>query len=202
MKVLLINGSPKSNGCTFTALSEVSTTLNKEGISTEFFHIGSKPVYGCTACQKCRENKRCTFSDDLCNSLIESMANSDGIIIGSPVYYAGPNGALCALLDRAFYAGNSLVVGKPASAIVSCRRAGSTAALDRLNKYITINKMPYISSQYWNMVHGSKAEDVAKDEEGLQTMRVLGLNMAHFLKLQEGTSLPQTEPRLWTNFIR
>jgi multimeric flavodoxin WrbA len=204
MKVLLVNGSPNKEGCTFTALTEVAGALQKNGIDTEIFHIGRKPVHGCIACGRCTEINRCTFDDDVCNELMERMAAADGIIVGSPVYYAGPNGALCALLDRVFFSSSHKLTNKPAAAVVSCRRGGSTAAFDRLNKYFTISQMPVVTSQYWNMVHGMSPEEVRKDFEGMQIMRTLGYDMAWMLKsIREGKQpLPEREPRVYMNFIR
>lgn len=207
MKVLLINGSPKKEGCTYTALMEVAGQLNKNGIDTEIFHIGNKPIRGCTGCGKCATNNgRCIFNDDVVNEAIAKMEEADGLIIGSPVYYASANGALICLLDRMYYAGNCFAY-KPGAAVVSARRAGTTASIDELNKYFTISKMPIVSSQYWNMVHGSNPEDVKKDLEGLQIMRALGDNMAWLLKSIEagknaGIELPQSEAKVRTNFIR
>lgn len=203
IKVLLINGSPHADGCTFTALSEAAKTLEAEGIETQIFHIGKSPVRGCIACGACGKLGKCAFDDDPANEMLRLMLEADGIIVGSPVYYAGPNGALCALLDRAFYAGGSFAF-KPAAAVVSARRSGTTAAFDRLNKYFTINRMPVVSSQYWNGVHGFTPDDVKKDEEGLQTMRTLGHNMTWMLKsIAEGKQpVPTIEPRKPTNFIR
>ncbi len=203
MKVLLINGSPHENGCTYTALSEVAKTLETEGIETQIFHIGKKPVRGCIACGACGKLGKCVFDDDPANEMMKLMQEADGIVIGSPVYYAGPNGALCALLDRAFYAGSGFEF-KPAAAVVSARRSGTTATFDRLNKYFTINRMPVVSSQYWNGVHGFTPDDVKKDEEGLQTMRTLGRNMAWMLKsIADGKQpLPTIEPFMPTHFIR
>lgn len=204
MKVLLINGSPHENGCTHTALSEVAKTLNAQGIETQIFHIGTKPVRGCIACGGCAKLGRCAFDDDPANEMLALMREADGIVIGSPVYYAGPNGALCALLDRAFYASKKTLLFKPAAAVVSARRSGTTATFDRLNKYFTINRMPVVSSQYWNGVHGFTPDDVRADEEGLQTMRTLGYNMAWMLKsIANGNRpLPEIEPRKSTNFIK
>lgn len=204
MKVLLINGSPHATGCTFTALSEVAKALNEEGIETQIFHIGAKPVRGCIACSGCSKGFGCVFEDDAANEMGALMQKADGIIVGSPVYYAGPNGALCALLDRAFQSIGRNLAGKPAAAVVSARRSGTTATFDRLNKYFTISKMPVVSSQYWNAVHGFTPEDVMQDEEGLQTMRTLGYNMAWMLKSIESGKQPspKTEPRKRTNFIR
>ena len=204
MKVLLINGSPHENGCTHTALSEVASALNTQGIDTQIYHIGRAPVRGCIACGACSKLNRCAFDDDPANEILALMREADGIVIGSPVYYAGPNGALCALLDRAFYASKKSLQFKPAAAVVSARRSGTTATFDRLNKYFTINRMPIVSSQYWNGVHGFTPDDVKKDEEGLQTMRTLGYNMAWMLKnIANGNQpLPEIEPRKSTNFIK
>lgn len=204
MKVLLINGSPHAKGCTYTALSEIATVLNAQGIETQIFHIGNKPVRGCIACGGCARQGKCVFDDDVANEMGALMSEADGIVIGSPVYYAGPNGALCCLLDRAFYSVGRKLAFKPAAAVVSARRSGTTAAFDRLNKYFTINRMPIVSSQYWNGVHGFTPDDVRKDEEGLQTMRTLGYNMAWILKnIHSGTEpLTKAEPRKVTNFIK
>lgn len=208
MKVLLINGSPHDKGCTFTALSEIKKTLESENIEAEIFHIGTNPVRGCIGCGGCAKNDgKCVFNDDVVNEIIEKAKTSDAFVFGSPVHYASPAGALCAVLDRAFYAGGAAFKYKPGAAIVSCRRSGTTAALDCLNKYFTISNMPVVSSCYWNMVHGSKAEDVLKDEEGLQIMRGIGKNMAWLLKCIElgeknGISHPQPEAKIRTNFIK
>ena len=204
MQVLLINGSPHEAGCTFTALSEVASSLEKNGIETNFFHIGKKPVHGCVACYGCTKTGKCAFDDDVCNTISALADKADGIVIGSPVYFASANGALCALLDRAFFAASNAFIGKPGAAIVSCRRGGAGSAFDRLNKYFTISQMPVVASQYWNAVHGSTPEDVRRDEEGLQIMRTLGANMAWLLKsIAEGkVPRPEQEKRLRTNFIR
>jgi len=206
MKVLLINGSPNKNGCTYTALAEIEKELNKNNIETEIFQIGNKPIRGCTACGKCSGN-RCIFNDDVVNEALEKCENIDGFIVGSPVYYASANGAVVSLLDRMFYAGGSLLKYKPAAAIASARRAGTTATLDILNKYFTISCMPIVSSQYWNMVHGNNPDEVKQDLEGLQIMRTLGKNVAWLLKCIEsgkenGINIPEQEPRQRTNFIR
>lgn len=203
-KVLLINGSPHGEGCTYTALQEVAAALQQEGVITEFLHTGSKPVRGCTGCKACRMTSKCVYNDDPANAILQGILDADGIVIGSPVYYAGPNGALLALLDRAFYASGRLFAGKPAAAVVSCRRGGASAAFDRLNKYFTISQMPVIASQYWNAVHGNTPEEVRQDAEGLQIMRTLGRNMAWMLKSIQAGGLPQPEgePRVNTNFIR
>jgi len=205
MKVLLINGSPHKEGCTFTALMEVAGALAKNGVDSEIFHIGTKPMQGCTACMKCHSGLgRCVFRDEVYEALLPAVDACDGLVVGSPVYYAGANGSLCALLDRLFFSLHGKFAGKPAAAVVSCRRGGASATFDRLNKYFTINQMPVVSSQYWNSVHGHTPDEVRKDAEGLQTMRTLGNNMAWLLKnIAEGkVPRPEQEPREVTNFIR
>ena len=204
MKVLLVNGSPHENGCTYTALTEISNQLKKNDIDSEIFHIGKDPVRGCIACGACGKLKKCVFDDDRCNILAEKMVEADALILGSPVYFAGPNGALCALLDRAFYFASGKMAGKPGAAVVSCRRGGASATFDRLNKYFTISRMPVAASQYWNSVHGTCAEDVLQDEEGLQTMRTLADNMAWMLKNIEAGKVerPVAEKKISTNFIK
>ena len=201
-KVLLINGSPNVAGCTFTALSEVAKALHEDGLETEIFHIGTKPVHGCVACGKCWEIQRCVQDGDPANAILHKMRAADGVVVGSPVYYAGPNGALCALLDRVFFANGGTFHGKPAACVVSCRRSGASAAYDRLNKYFSINRMPIVTSQYWNNVHGNEPEEVMKDLEGLQTMRTLGHQMAWMIDALLGKALPAAEDRVATNFIR
>ncbi len=210
MKILLVNGSPHKNGCTFTALSEVAETLNKEDIDTEIFWVGTKPLVGCTACMKCAGIGKCAF-DDKVNEFLDIAPDADGFIFGSPVHYAAASGAITSFMDRTFYSammgGKQSFYLKPAAAVVSARRAGTTATFDQINKYFTISQMPIISSRYWNMVHGATAEDVKKDLEGLQTMRMLARNMAWFLKCKEAgekasISLPEKEEPIFTNFIR
>lgn len=206
MKVLLINGSPHEFGCTYTALKEIEKTLNKELIDAEILWIGNKPIAGCIACGTCKRIHKCIFNEDKVNKVIEDLPNIDGIIVGSPVYYAGPSGQLCAFLDRLFYAGSGFE-GKLGAAIVSCRRGGAAAAFDRLNKYFTINSMPVVSSQYWNMVHGNTPEEIKQDLEGLQTMRTLAKNMAWLLKCieagkEKGIEKPVLEQQVKTNFVR
>ncbi|MDD6181901.1 MAG: flavodoxin family protein [Desulfovibrionaceae bacterium] len=203
MNVLLINGSPHKNGCTFTALSEVAASLQAGGVQTTFFHLGAGPVAGCMACGKCRELGRCVLNDAPMTSCVELLAQADGVVIGSPVYYAGPAGSLCAFLDRLFYAAGSLLAGKPGAAVVNCRRGGASAAFDRLNKYFTINQMPVVSSRYWNSTHGLTPDEVRKDLEGMQTMRALGANMAWMLKSMAAAAIPAPadEPKIKTNFI-
>jgi multimeric flavodoxin WrbA len=208
MNVLLINGSPREAGCTFTALSEVAGQLNDQGIATTIFQLERAPISGCIACGACRKAGQCvTQTCEPVNQCAELLKKADGLIVGSPVYYAGPNGALLCLLDRMFFSQAGAFAYKPAAAVVSCRRAGSTAALDRLNKYFTISNMPVVPSQYWNMVHGNNPDEVRQDLEGMQIMRTLGRNMAWLLKCiqaAEGTvPRPQREqPHQATNFIR
>ena len=207
MKVLLINGSPHSKGSTYTALNEVAVTLEKEGIETEMIHVGHMAIRGCIACGKCREIGQCVFEDAV-NEAAEKFANADGIVVGSPVYYASANGTLTSFLDRLFYSSarkfdKTMKVG---AAVVSARRGGNTATFDELNKYFTISGMPVVSSQYWNQIHGNCAEDAMQDAEGLQTMRTLGRNMAFLMKSialgKEAFGLPETEAKIATNFIR
>lgn len=205
MNVLLINGSPHQNGCVFTALSEISSTLAAENVQSEIFWIGNQPVRGCIGCCQCRADgaNGCLFADALYKELVEKLQNSDAVIIGSPVYYAGPPGQLCAILDRVFFSAAKFLKHKPAACVVNCRRGGASSTFDRLNKYFTISQMPVVSSQYWNSTHGFTPEDVKKDLEGLQTMRTLARNMAHLLKSNAAASLdlPGQEAPVATNFI-
>lgn len=206
MKVLLINGSPNEHGCTYTALSEVASALNQQNVETEILYLGKTPIAGCIACGKCYESGKCVFQDKV-NDVLDKIEEYDGLVLGSPVYYAGPAGQLCAFLDRLFYCSKGRMAGKIGASVVSCRRGGASAAYDRLNKYFSISNMHIAGSQYWNQVHGSTPEDVRKDEEGLQTMRTLGQNMAWLLKNREaakenGVAFPQYEARVSTNFIR
>ncbi len=184
MKVLLVNGSPHKEGCTYTALTEVAKALEREGIGADFFWIGSKPLSGCIACKTCATKHACVF-DDKVNEFLDMAADYDGFIFGTPVHWGGATGAMTSFLDRAFYAdfcgGRNNFYLKPAAAIMSARRAGTTATWDQMNKYFGLMQMPIITSRYWNMVHGARPEDVAKDEEGMQVMRILGKNMAWFL---------------------
>ena len=209
MKVLLINGSPKAQGCTFTALSEIAKELEKENIQTEIFHVGKDPIRGCMACGNCFKTNsgKCVFNDDNVNIALAKANEADAFVFGSPVHYAGVSGLIKSFLDRCFYAGGRDFQYKPGAAIVSCRRGGATAAFEQLNKYFTIANMPIVSSQYWNMVHGNTPEEVKQDLEGMQTMRTLGKNMAWLLKSIQagkdaGITLPEKEPRAVTNFIR
>ncbi len=210
MKVLLVNGSPNKNGCTNTALEEVANSLIKEGIDAEIFWIGNKPVSGCIACRKCAEKGKCVI-DDAVNEFVDRADSVDGFVFGSPVHYAAAGGAITSFMDRVFFSaamsGRRFFYLKPAACVASARRAGTTATFDQLMKYFTISEMPVISSRYWNMVHGSNPEEVKKDLEGLQIMRVLGRNMAWFLKCKEagekaGVPLPEREDIIFTNFIR
>ena len=205
MKVLLINGSPNERGCTYTALAEVAATLQKHGIETEILYLGKKPIAGCIVCGKCQLTGRCVFND-LVNEVSAKLDGYDGIVVGSPVYYAGPTGQLTAFLDRLFYPNEARMAGKFAASVVSCRRGGASAAFDRLNKYFLISNMHVVGSQYWNQVHGFTPDDVRKDKEGLQTMRTLGENMAWLLKCIEagkkaGVPFPAYEARVRTHFI-
>lgn len=204
MKVLLINGSPRGKGNTYIALSEVAKALEANGVETEIVSIGAKAVQGCIACGRCAELGRCVFNDELYNTVRGKLEEVDGIVVGSPVYYAGPNGSLCALLDRLFFSAADLLRYKPAASVAICRRGGASATFDRLNKYFTINCMPIVSSQYWNSVHGLLPGEAVQDAEGLQTMRTLGNNMAWLLKSlkQGGEPLPEREPGIMTNFVR
>lgn len=206
MKILLLNGSPNAKGCTYTALCEVAKTINEGGIETEIIHVGHKDIRGCIACGKCQELGHCVF-DDLVNEIAPKLEAADGLVVGSPVYYAGPNGTLTNLQDRLFFSASYSMRMKVGAAVCSARRGGTTAALDRLNKYFTIAEMPIASSRYWNMVHGNTPEQVMQDEEGLQIMRVLGRNMAFLVRAiaaeRDRNGLPAEEPeRTYTNFIR
>lgn len=205
MKLLLINGSPHAKGCTYTALAEVEKTLNAEGIETELIHIGNKDIRGCIACGQCGKKGRCVF-DDAVNETAPKFEACDGIVVGSPVYYASANATLVAFLDRLFYSTSFDKTMKVGAAVVSARRGGNTATFDELNKYFTISGMPVASSRYWNQVHGNTAEEAQQDKEGLQVMRTLGRNMAFLIKSialgKEKYGLPEKEPRVATNFIR
>lgn len=209
-KVLLVNGSPRQYGCTYTALSEIADTLADEGVGSEFFWIGTEPMSGCIACKRCAELGRCIFNDRV-NEFLDAADGFDGFIFGSPVHYAGISGSMTSFMDRVFFStacsNRQSFFLKPGASIVSARRAGATAALDQMNKYILYNQMPVISSRYWSMVHGNTPEEVRQDAEGLQIMRTLARNMAWFLKCKSaaaaaGIPLPNVEARISTNFIR
>ena len=207
MKVILINGSPKEKGCTFTALSEVAAQLSRNGIETEIFHIGNKPISACIDCRACKKEgaRGCIYSD--VNTFAHVARDADGFVFGGPVHYAAIGGALASFMDRLFFAHGKSFWGRPAAAVVVCRRGGSTAALDQLNKYFTICQMPIVSSQYWNMVHGSTPDQTRQDLEGMQTMRVLADNMAWLLNCieagkKQGIHFPKHPDRVLTNFIR
>ena len=211
MKVLLINGSPHQKGCTYTALSEVAKALWEEGIEADFFWIGNQPIRGCIGCYSCAKKQKCVFEDKV-NEFTVLAREYDGFIFGSPVFYSGMNGSLVSFMDRVFFSASSQDPHpfrfKPAAAVVSARRSGTTSTLDQMNKYFLHQQMPVVPSRYWNMVHGNNPEEVMQDKEGLQIMRVLGRNMAWLLKLKEagkklGVPLPrQEEQRIATNFIR
>lgn len=208
MRVLLINGSPNEKGCTYTALCEVAEELQRHNVEPDIFHVGPRPIRGCTACGGCIKSNsgKCVFNDDTVNIALEKAREADGFIFGSPVHYAAASGQITSFLDRFFFAG-SVFQYKPGAAIVSCRRGGATAAFDQLNKYFTIANMPVVSSQYWNMVHGNTPDEVRQDLEGMQTMRTLGKNMAWLLKCiqagkEAGISIPEQESLIRTNFIR
>lgn len=204
MKVILINGSPKKEGCTAEALKEVASALENNGVETEIIHVGTTTT-DCIVCKNCTKTGKC-IKNDAVNDIIEKLPEIDGIVVGSPVYYAGPSGHITSFLDRLFYVGSGFD-GKVGAAVVSCRRGGASAAFDRLNKYFQINCMPVASSQYWNQVHGNTPEEVRKDEEGMQTMRTLGNNIAWMIKCikagkEQGIKVPKREAPIRTSFIR
>lgn len=211
MKVLLFNGSPHKKGCTYVALEEIQHTLEEEGIESDIYQIGIDAITPCRACYACSKIGKCVIEDKV-NDFLDYAKDFDGFIFGSPVHYGSACGGITAFLDRAFFTAfqsgrGNIFMHKPGSAIVSARRAGTTAALDQLNKYFTITQMPIISGRYWNMVHGAAANEVKQDEEGMQNMRILARNMAYYLKCIEtgknaGVKLPETEEVTFTNFIR
>ena len=205
MKVLLVNGSYHEKGCTYTALAEVAKALNANGVETEIYWLGQNQVSGCKGCWACKKIKKCVIDDGM-NEFVEKAAEFDGYVFGSPVYYASAAGALVSFMDRVFYSGGKHLAYKPAAAVVSCRRAGASTTFDVINKYFTINNMPIVGSNYWNEIHGNTAEEAAQDAEGLQTMRMLGNNMAWLLKCialgKEAGIAPESEKKIWTNFLR
>lgn len=206
MKVILVNGSPHEKGCTYTALTEIQKTLEKNKIETEIFWVGNKPISGCLGCGSCIKNGKC-FMEDNVNEFLAKVPETDGFIFGTPVHFASGSGMITSFMDRIFYGRRELFKNKLGAAVVSCRRGGATSTFDQINKYFAMNNMPIVTSQYWNMVHGSKPEDVLKDEEGMQTMRTLGNNMAWLLKCIEagknsGIKEPENEKIIQTNFIK
>ena len=205
MKALLINGSPRKSGNTATALAEIAKVLESKGIETETMWIGNRPVRGCIACGKCFENPgRCAFDDDVCNRISEKFAGADALIVGSPVYYGQPNGAVLSVIQRAFYSNGASISGKPAASVAVCRRGGATASFETLNMPFLMMNMPVVGSQYWNIVYGAAPGEASLDTEGLQTMRSLANNMASLLKATGGKPAPgrADEPRMGMNFIR
>lgn len=206
MKVLIINGSPHDNGTTRTALAEAESVLRAAGVETEVIRVGGKPISGCLGCGHCRKTKSGCVMNDIVNEVAEKLKEADGLIIGSPVYYASPNGTLLAFLDRLFYSANYDMTMKVGAAVVCARRGGCTAAFEVLNKYFAISGMPIAPSIYWNQVHGAVAEDALLDAEGLATMRQLAKNMVFLMNSialgKEKFGLPKKEPKARTNFIR
>ena len=206
MKVLLVNGGPHEKGCTYTALEEVSKTLQKNGIETEIIWLGVKPIAGCIGCNVCLKTGKC-FRNDIVNEFIEKSKEADGFVFGTPVHFASSAGSLTSFMDRVFYGRGNLFKNKPACCVVSCRRGGATATFDQINKYFSICNMPIVTSQYWNQVHGTNPDEVRRDEEGMQTMRTLGNNMAWLLKCidvakKNGVEYPENEKAVKTNFVR
>ena len=210
MKVLLINGSSKQNGCTARALQESVNILKEENIDYEIFNIGALPIRDCIGCNKCAsvlKNNTCIFNDDIVNELIAKAKDCDGFVFGTPVYYAHPSGRILSLLDRVFYAGGRVFKHKPAFALASARRAGTTASLDVLHKYFTISQMPVASSSYWTMVHGNTPVEVEEDKEGLMTIRNATRNLVWLMKCielgkQNKVLPPKNESGIRTNFVR
>ena len=205
MKVLMINGSPRQKGNTSIALAEIAETLNQEGIESEIVWIGNKPVRGCIACNRCGDKPgACVFNDDICNVISAKYAEADALIVGSPVYYGQPNGALLSIIQRSFYSNGQSIAGKPAAAVAVCRRGGATAAFETLNLPFQMMNMPVIGSQYWNIVYGREPGQAALDQEGLQTMRNLARNMAWLLKATGGKPAPGRGNEPWApmHFIR
>ena len=209
LKVLLVNGSPHKEGCVFTALTEIADALKGEGVDSELFWVGNQSVAGCVGCGACVSKRRC-FRNDRVNEFVEMMDDYDGFVFGTPVHYAAASGAMTSFLDRIFFIdefNGDHFAGKPAAAIATCRRSGGTAALDQMNKYLTDCNMPVVPSQYWNVVHGNTPDEIRRDTEGLQTMRVLARNMAWLLKCialgrEHGIGFPAHEQHTMTNFIR
>lgn len=206
MKVLLVNGSPHAKGATFNALNEVAKSLDANGITTEFFQVGSQPICGCIGCHYCVTNGECIMKD-VVNKFAAICGDFDGYVFGTPTHYAAASGAITSFMDRVFFSSGEKLQDKPAAAVVVCRRGGASSAFDQLNKYFTINSMPIVSSTYWNSVHALVPEETAQDLEGLQVMRNLGTNMAWLLKCIEagkkaGLEIPKREDPVMTNFVR
>ncbi len=207
MKVILVNGSGHEYGTTRAALDIVAERLNEHEINTEIFWVGNKPIMGCEGCGRCSKDGRCWYNEDTVNEFVERAEQADGFIFGTSIHFAGTTGFIKPFMDRAFCGKSKPYIHKPAAAVIAGRRAGSTSAFDDMNKYFAINCMPIVTSNYWNEVHGSKAEDVAKDEEGCQTMRILADNMAWMLRCieagkEQGIEAPAPEKKIRTNFIR
>jgi len=207
MKVLLLNGSPNANGCTYTSLMEIAGELEKAGIATEIFQTGKKPISGCIACGGCWKTRKCVFGDDGVNEFVAKVKEVDGVVFGTPVHFAGMSGAMKSFMDRAFYFGSEHFSGKPAAVVTSVRRGGATATLDGLLKYPAFGEMPIVSGRYWNIIHGNTPEQLLQDEEGMQNLRFVGRNMAWMLKCieagkQAGIEHPEREDKTWTNFVR
>jgi len=207
MKVILLSGSPRKDGCTYTGLVEIAGELNQQGIETEIIQIGKKPIIGCTACGGCRKVKRCVFGEDGVNAFLDKVEKADGVVFGTPVHFAGMSGAMKSFMDRTFYANSAAFRGKPGAIIASVRRGGSSAALDGLIKYPTYGEMLVVSGRYWNMIHGNTPEQIKEDLEGMQNLRFVGRNMAWLLHCIEagtkaGIEMPEYESKTWTNFIR
>lgn len=205
MKVILLNGSPREKGCTYTGLRIIAEQLEKNGVESQMFWVGNRPVIGCTACLSCKKTGKCVYGQDMVNTVAEAMKEADGFIVGSAVHYAGATGAVTSFLDRLFYSmDRRFLKMKFGASIVSCRRGGASAAFDQLNKYFTINQMPIVSSCYWNQIHGNTPEEVYRDEEGVRTLKVLANNMAYLIKCkqQSNLELPEEPEPAMTNFIR
>ncbi len=204
MKVLLLNGSPRRESNTLLALQQIADTLGKEGIESEILSVGVQPVRSCIACNTCKRkaDNRCVFDDDLCNRLTEKMQGCDALVVGSPVYYGQPNGAVVSLIQRALYSAGAYFNGKPVAGVAVCRRGGATAALQTMMMPFQLLNMPIVTSQYWNIVYGQAAGEAALDTEGMQTMRSLAQNIAQLLRATENQPLPTYEARQAMNFIR
>ena len=207
IKVLLVNGSQHKDGCTHTALQEIAAELRKQGIDSEEYWVGNKPIMGCLGCGRCKESRRCWFNGDTLNAFMEKAEDADGFVFGSPVHFAGASGFIKPFMDRAFCSKASFFYNKLAAGIVSCRRGGALGGFDDLNRYFTISNMPVVSSQYWNEIHGNTPDEVRQDAEGMQIMRQLARNMAWLLRCIEagkkaGVALPEHETGIKTNFIR